>query len=505
MLKLIWILTIFFNQLVWAQDLSRDLEFIETINTQSSPINFPIYFDLDGSMSLITNNLSASVSIGPLGHVGWHRSASHYIRPIRSDEFSFSETKEDLGWIEVKRLRWELGLGIETFFASKVLSLGFVPFKGARQVMIRQKKSLQEVSPSPKLPDELGEINSWNTGDRGSFQRYGGIQLFAGLNVVVGTPLSYGVTIQNLFNIVVSKISDTKIQVTISEEHLSKRRIQTGLAVANLKFQAFHGKRLSASFQLSLNDPYHHQLYQLALHGKLHILQSKLPQGSQKMDWKGSERMGYLGIPGVMAKNYQRSEYEMTSEGEEDVIDIKSISNSGLLLPVRNYNKIVYQTSTDLVLFWYSEINRTSERLLNKTFLFPGKVMGAKGFDSLIPDGSNIGSSLLQMGLVFTRREIEAIDQNLLNELLVHFKDRCEKMDLSCAKEKKFNKISKLMKSWLGQKWEDVRDNLGFLLMEEPALINSYVKTIKSKKNIYFKFLNKKFQSLEGLAPIEVN
>ena len=69
----------------------------------------------------------------------------------------------------------------------------------------------------------------------------------------------------------------------------------------------------------------------------------------------------------------------------------------------------------------------------------------------------------------------------------------------------KSNKISKLMKSWLGQNWDDVRDNLGFLLMEEPALINSYVKTIKSKKNIYFKFLNKKFQSLEGLAPIEVN
>jgi hypothetical protein len=110
----------------------------------------------------------------------------------------------------------------------------------------------------------------------------------------------------------------------------------------------------------------------------------------------------------------------------------------------------------------------------------------------------------MQMGLSFSRAEIEAIDSALLEDILVNYKSRCVALRLDCAKEKRFNKIANTLRGWLGKKWYEVRDSLGFLMMEEPALIYSYVKSMKLKKSIYFKFLNQKYQSLEGRAPIEI-
>jgi hypothetical protein len=505
MVKTFLIILFILSQVALAQDISRDLEFIETINTQSTPFNFPIYVDLDGSVGLISSQSNSPVSFGPLGHIGWHRSVSRYIRPLESSEFSLQNQKKELGWIEVKRLRWEAGLGLETLLASNMLSLGFTPYKGARQVMIRHKKTLEEKTPGPQLPDDLAELNDWSIGDKGSYQRYGGIQFTAGVNVLLGSPISGSLTIQNLFNVVVSKRSESMIQIKISEEHLNKRRLQMGLPVANFKIQSFKGKKLVATFNLDLSNPDHEELYQFVKKGKLDILQSKLPQSEQNIEWKGSERMGYFGIPGVMAKNIQRSEYQMDFEsGEDNIIDVKSTSNSGLLLPVRNNSKIVYQTSKSLILFWYSEINKASDRHLYHKFLLPGKEMGAKGFDTEIPSGTKIGSSLMQMGLSFSRAEIETIDSALLEDILVNYKSRCVALRLDCAKEKRFNKIANTLREWLGKKWNEVRDSLGFLMMEEPALIYSYVKSMKLKKSIYFKFLNQKYQSLEGRAPIEI-
>jgi len=108
------------------------------------------------------------------------------------------------------------------------------------------------------------------------------------------------------------------------------------------------------------------------------------------------------------------------------------------------------------------------------------------------------------MGLSFSRAEIEAIDDVLLEDILANYKSRCVEMELDCAKGKRFKKVASTLREWLGKKWEEVRDSLGFIMMEEPALIYSYVKSLKLKKSIYFKFLNQKYQSLEGRASIEI-
>lgn len=503
MQKFLFLILILASQLTHAQDLSRDLEFIETQNTMSNPATVPIFMDLDGNMSLVSKNPNASMSLGPLAHIGYKTSISTYINPVQRNEFSLEDQKAELGWIEVKRMRWEAGLGIAASMASNFIGVGLTPFKGARQVMIRQKKTQDELTPKPKLPKNMEDVRGWSVGDRGSFQRYGGVSVSVGARYMGLNILTVGVVIQNLFSIVVKKISETKVQLIIGEENLNKRRLQSGLPVANAKIHFFNGKRLSTQFTLDLDDDYHHELYRLALKGKINILQEKLPEEFQNLEWRGTERIGYIGIPAVAGKHTLRSEYKMNVDGEEDVIDMKIRRSSGWLVPLRNHNRLVYQTDSAIILFWFSEMNKADEDVLSRKFLTPGKLMGAKGFDIPIPEGTKIGSTLAQMGMSFTREELDAVTPAKLEEILGHFKNRCEEMNLECRSNKQFNKIAKTLKSYMGQKWEVVRDNLGFLMIDEPALIHSYIKTIKSKKRVYFKFLNEKYQSMEGSSPIE--
>lgn len=503
MVKLIWPILLFCSQLALAQNLTQDLEYIETLRTQAQPFNLPIYVDLDGSLSIISAN-STSMSLNPVGYVAYKKSTSLYINPILKNELTFEEQRGGLEWLEIKRMRWEAGLGLGAKLASNIISIGLAPYKGARQVMIRQKKLREEVTPKPRLPDELVDVTSWSVGDRGSFQRYGGVQIDAGASFMTAKILTVGLTIQNLFSVAVEKISDKKIQISIAEEKLNQRRLQSGIAVANARMNFFNGKRLTTHFVLDLEDSFHQELYRLALKGKLNVLQSKLPEESQKLEWEGSERVGYFGIPAVAGKYTQRSEYEMDFDDEEEVLDMKSQRSSGWFVPLRNHNRLVYQTDKSITLLWFSEMNNADDDVLARKFLTPGKMMGAKGFDQSLPRNAKIGSTLSQLGMSFTRDELEAVTALMLEEILTNFKIRCESMELKCAKDRKFTKIAKTLREYREMKWEDVRDKLGFLMMDEPALIHSYIKTIKSTKRVYFKFLNEKYQSLEGTAPIEI-
>lgn len=503
MFKLLSLLFLLSTQAVIAQDLSRDLEFIETQNTGAVPFNVPVYMDLEGNINIISKNPNADMSFRPMAQVYWNKATSIYIKPVQSSAFSFTQQKQGLGWIQVKRYRWEAGLGLGATMG-KFVGVGLAPYKGARQVMIRHVDSQDAKTPGPKLPKELDEVRDWNIGDQGSYQTYGGVDISAGVNYSVVTIVSVGLTIQNLFSVVVNKVSPHKVVLSIAEENLKKRRIQTGMFAANAKVNFFNGKRLTTHFSLDLDDPAHHELYRLALKGKLNILQEKLPQEAQQMTWKGSERIGYIGIPAVAGKYFTRSEFEMDyNEEEQDVIDIRSRRSTGLFVPLRNHNNIVYQSDSAIILFWFSEMNKADEEVLDRKFLTPGKIMGAKGFDSVLPEGTKLGSTLSQMGMSFTREELESVTPDMLEEVLTHFKARCEQLELDCAREKKFKKISKTLKGFMDKQWEEVRDKLGFLMIDQPALIYSYIKTIKSKKKVYFKFMNQKFQSMEGAAPIE--
>jgi len=503
MLKHLWPILILISQFSLAQDPIKDVDYIQTQNTLGLPFSVPVFIDLDGNLSVISKPSGMKLSFGPLGQVAWNKSSSNYINPITRNEFSFSPQSSKNGWTEVKRLRWEIGAGVEAALGQSIVMMGLAPYKGARQVMTRYKKTQDEKTPRAHLPEELDHMRAWTIGDKGSFQRYGGINIYAGVDFKAINVVTAGFTIQNLFNVSVQKISNEKIQLTIAEEHLNKRRIQTGMAIANGTFNFFKANTFSADFILDLTDPSHHDLYRMALKGELSHLQEKLPIELQKLEWRGSERIGYAGIPGVAGKYISRSEYETQEDEKEEIIDLKSTRNAGLLLPMRNHNKIVYQNDSQISLFWFSEMNRANADVIERRFLIPGRIMGAKGFETELPTKRRIGSTLSYLGFTLSKKEFESITPQIFEDIMRNFKDRCEAMDLDCASERKVKKITKMLRKWMNGKWEDFQDNLGFLLMDEPALIFSYVKALNLKRSVYFKFLNQKYQSLEGMAPIE--
>jgi len=502
MLKILSFLLFLLNLSVMAQDLSGHIDFIEKQNTLGSPYNIPVYIDLEGNINILSHHSNASVSIGPLAHTIWTRNKSHYIKAKPSSHFAFLEQEGDLGWIEVKRNRWELGLGLEATVASNVIAVGLTPFKGAREIMIRQTKTMDDKTSGPSLPRKLKEISDWQVGDSGTFQRYGGVSVYAGLSFSVVNILTAGIVIQNLFSINIRKLSSNKVQLMIAEENLKNRRLQAGVTLATTQIHFLSGHKVASFFTLDLENPDHHKLYRDAVKGKLHLLQEKLPQEAQRMDWKGTEKKAYFGIPGVAGRNFQRSHYDFETEDDQDAMDVKSRKNAGILLPLRNHSRIVYQSDNDVTLFWFSEMNKARIKELKKRFLTPGKIIGAEGFDDLAPEKRKLGSTVTQIGLSFNRSEFEAITPEILENVLDNFKQRCVEFNLDCKRKSKIKEIGQKLKEWMSGSWKDVRASLAFLMMDEPALIHAYVKTLNIKKRIYFKFLNQKYQSLEGTAAI---
>jgi hypothetical protein len=157
-----------------------------------------------------------------------------------------------------------------------------------------------------------------------------------------------------------------------------------------------------------------------------------------------------------------------------------------------------------MVVIWSSEMNKTDEKIFQKRFLSKGRIIGVKGFDRDLPDNVKFGSVVSQIGIHISREELAAVDNIDMEEVTFHLRERCHKEKLSCRKESKLRKIIAKLNGFLKEPWAKMRGELGKLLLKEPAIIHAVVKTMNYKKEVYFKFLSEKYQSLEGSSPIEL-
>ncbi len=491
---------------VWSQNLtSGDLQFLETQNTLGSPFTIPISINLLGDISILGS--TEGLSFSPLGQIAFSKSTSLFIQPLQSKGMAFLEQAPNKEWIEVKRRRYEFGLGLKAIAANGYLPLGLTPYKGARQVMVRLKKTSDEPSSKIAMPNKLSELSDWGVGDQGSFQRYGGIQASLGFSASYVSVASVSFTLQGLWTVQIQKISENKITINLNEEDYKKRSLSSGVPVLNAALSHYKGKRFSIQFELNLTDKTHHDLFRLVLEGKIDDIQKALPTDAQDVKWTGNDKLFYYGIPYVVGKTHQRSHYDLTfqcdAEAEEDILDIKSKLNNGLLLPLRNHYKLVYQTGDNFTLFWYSEMNHAKQANFEKYFLNPGRIIGVKGFDSRLAHKEVLGSTLTQLGVSFTQEEMSSISDIKLDEIATHFKNKCEQEKLDCQREKVYSKIMRSFQSLMRKPWTEIRQDLGFLMLNEPALVHAIVRGLKLKKMGYFKFLSEHYQSLEGSALIQ--
>lgn len=499
-MKKILPLLLLVSSLAYAQD-SLDLTFLETQRSEGNPFSVPISVNTEGEISLFGGD--DNILFRPALQLGYKKTDIEYSHPVVSNRFNFYPIQNELGWIQVKRKRLEIGAGLNALIKSSTL-VGLIPYKGSMQTIIRYKANQEDESLPFKMPRTLQEMIDWNQNDSGTFQTYGGITAYAGysLGIVSLAKVSFG--LQNQFIVNIKKISDEEITLKISEESLKRREMVIGPNTTQVTLGNFSGRRFSSEFRLNLNNLEHHHFFEEALKGNLVYVQEHLPHKLQKVTWEGSDRHLYYGIPVVIGKIKSAGHYDLNTNGIETELDFTGSRTRGFLTPHRLHRDFVYQTDEGMVVIWSSEMSKTSEKVFNNRFLSKGRIIGIKGFDRDLPDNVRFGSVVSQIGLHISREEIEKVDGINMDEVAIHLKDRCMKERLSCRKDKNIRKIITKLKNFLGQPWKVMRGELGKLLLKEPAVIYAVVKTMQYKKEVYFKFLSEKYQSLEGSSPIEI-
>lgn len=477
------------------------MRFLVTQKTAANPYALPFAITPDGQMSILTN-IEGNYIFRPTYQADYSQSKNNYSHPVRLNSFDFYPQQPEIGFVEVKRRRMEGGLGLSAIM-KEMVTIGLIPYKGSMQTLITHKNTRKEKSHPLSLPKKLDALKKWSTNDEGTFQTYGGVTLYAGVsNGLIDFGLG-SIGIQNQFIVELKKMSEDLVRVTITEENLKRRQILVGAAFIEGSLAQFSGKRLSAEFTLDLDQDEHHTLYREALRGNIKHLQERLDTSLQKLSWSGSDRTFYYGIPTIIGKVRNAGHYDLLEDGEGTELNFTGSNNRGVFTPVRNLQDLVYQTDQALVVVWTSEMSSMTRKAFVKRFLSVGKAMGLKDFNREAPEGS-FGSVVAHIAAHFSRKEIESISESDLVNIYGHLKNVCEAQKLSCRKESRLKSIIKYFSSLKKKSWDDMRADLGLFFMKEPALIQAVVKAMNYKKEVYFKFLSEKYQSLEGTSPIVI-
>lgn len=483
-------------------DDTLDVRFLQTQRSQANPMALPVRINSQGEVSYFGGNGVEDLNFRPTFQLGLSSTVINYSHPVILNRFNFYPQQSDLGWIEVKRLRIEGGLGLSAII-KQGLTIGLMPYKGALHSIIRHKNSREDDSLPFRMPKKFFDLNAWNLNDHGTFQMYGGVTFYAGLSLGMVDIALGSMGMQNQFIVEMKKISQSSVKLVISEEDLKRRQVILGM-VAEATYAQFKGKRFSTEFELDLNNPLHHELFEEALKGNLSRLQENLPHSQQKLSWIGNDRSYYLGVPVLAGTMRDSGHYEMNTDGVETELDFTGSRTKGILTPHRVYQNFVYQTDEAMMLVWSSEMNRTGKAQLEKRFLSIGRTIGIKGFNREIPAKTRWGSVVSQIAVHITKKEVESVTDITMEELSYHLQTKCELENLSCKKASKLRKILNQLSDLKNKPWKEMRGELGLLLIKEPAIIYAVVKTMKYKKEVYFKFLSEKFQSLEGSSAIEI-
>lgn len=496
------LLFLFTTGALFAQE-SLDLRFLSTQRTVMSPFSIPVGLNTDGEISLGDERAQQDFTFNPVLQIGFTRAHIQYSQPVIINRFNFYPQQKDLGWIEVKRQRIEAGLGIGAL-VKDTLALGLVPYKGAMQTLVRHKSSKSEKSLPFRMPRIADELDQWNVGDYGLFQTYGGISLFANVGVSVLNIADLSVGIQNQFMIEIKKVAESTIVLKIAEEDLKRQQITLGPFFSEAAAAQFQGEKLTYEFSLDLANPIHRDLYRDAINGDLKRLQETLPFEQQLLTWKGKDKSFYFGIPVLAGIETSTGHYDFEEDGVETELDIRGTRNKGYFTSLSNNTYYVYQNEKNILLVWTSEMNKGKAGSVRKHFFNIGNILGVKGFNREFPNEQKFGSVVSQIGLSFTREELDELREENIISIANRYYAGCVESRLSCRHEKRFNRNMRKLKALLKKSWEEMRSDFGKLMIKEPALLSSIVKTMQLKKTVYFKFLSEKYQSLEGSSAIEL-
>ncbi len=466
------------------------------------PFTLPVTVNNQGALSLFGGNSSRSISYSPTLQVGYSTLELGYARPVRHNQFNFYPRHDELGWVDVKVERIEGGAGPAANFGP--FTAGLVVYRGSLKTTVHHKRSKDAPSRSLALPAKLRDLESWSIQDSGSFQTYGGITAFVSVAAGIIDLASATVGIQNQFLVDLRKFSAHSVRLSITEEDLTRRQVTAGITLASATFAAFRGNRFSVHFNLDLRNSTHHRFYEEALKGNVKLLQERMGETSQKVTWMGSDRLFYLGIPGLINMTTESGTVDLRQNGQETRINYRNSRTRGMLTNHRFHQDFVYQTAEGMVLLWASEMKGANGEDVDRKFLGRGRILKVRGFQRTLERRAPFGTVVTQLGIQFTKREIEGVDERNLDEVIENLRERCETEWLACDAEPRLRSIVEEFRAQFDRPWAQKRSELGKLFLREPALLYAVVKTLRLRKQVYFKFLSENYQSLEGTAPISL-
>lgn len=294
-------------------------DFLPTQKTISKPFSLPIKIDLDGKINYITGD--RDLVFAPGIQIGFDKNFVQYSLPQMASEFTLIPPIESSGWMEFKRKHYDYGVGLVSIM-KKTFRLGLAPYKGARMSMRRLKVNKNWLTTDDiRLPKKLAEMDSWSVGDEGSYQTYGGIQIYAGIDIGPVNPVSATIGWQNQFIVSVQRTSQG-LTLSVKEEKLGRKSVFFGLDPVNVTVTDFNGKQLLADFKLDFKDPHHHELYEAALRGEFTKLQDFLAPEKKNLSWRGQDVSFYWGIPFLIAQTNSRGTYHIKDEKQDYLLDL---------------------------------------------------------------------------------------------------------------------------------------------------------------------------------------
>ena len=420
-MRLLLFISLFVSNFVFARELP-DTGFLSTQTTSSNPYTVPAYVNENGVISILNNGFNI-ISFQPILQTSLGGQIIKYVQPVKFDKMIISPIKQNLGWIEEKRIRTEYGIGINMLIKSR-FSLGIIPFKGALNTITSQRDDKGSDTLSFWMPKNFHELKNWKINDHGVYQTYGGVTALANFGLGVINIGNFGFSLQNQFIVSIKKNSDEEVVLKISEGDLKRRQLILGPLISTATIASFKGNRFSVEFILSLNEEDHFEFFTKALDGDLAYIQERLPFNRQRFSWEGNERHYYVGIPMVAGKLTKRGEYSLIDDENESELDFKSSRNTGMLTPIRNHRDLVIQTREEMTLIWSSEMTKTKKEIFKQRYLIPGKILGLAGFETVVPEDIQLGTTITHIALQLKKDEIFSVNTKL-NEFKINFLRKC--------------------------------------------------------------------------------
>lgn len=344
--------------------------------------------------------LPLSLSINPDLQYEKSKERTLYSYPVKMVTPSLLPASHGNGWWEVRKKTKTQGIG---FRIPVEMKPGLAIFKGSSQTSVRRVLTRAPAADESIFPVELGQVASWETGDSGESESFGGIIARMSFRISGLPSVTAVVGIQNSFRLTLRKLGERKAELLVAEEKLSERTIRTSVEVARLSLTRMKNRKISFRFVMDPKSLAHQKLFQSALKGDLLKLQSELESSRQSLNWVATQKKISVGVPVVRKESWTWTDLHYA--GTKDSLYVRAKSSKGKIGLKRSRVEYALLEETGMTLHWTHEMKKMTEVRFMKFFLRPLVQLGINPESMIPPRGMKFGKVITEISVHIAREE----------------------------------------------------------------------------------------------------